>query len=163
VWCDLDFEYLPLALYHSVFQLKEKQTNQLLTDALEIHFIELPKLCKTNQVWEDPLVNWMLFLEGPSDATLEVLAMKDPAIRKAWTVLELLSQDEEARRLYEMREKALHYEISMLNGAKAEASTEAKSRTQREIALNLLLAGVDISIITNTTGLTEAEVKALKQ
>jgi hypothetical protein len=62
-----------------------------------------------------------LFLKGISDDLMEEIAMKAPEIRKAMTVLDILSQDQETRMLYEMREKALHDEVSMLNGAREEA------------------------------------------
>ena len=39
---------------------------------------------------------------------MEELAKEDTAMRKALTTLEFLSQDEEARQLYEARQKALH-------------------------------------------------------
>ena len=37
--------------------------------------------------------------------------MKEPAIGKALTVLDPINQDREARRLYELREKARHDEV----------------------------------------------------
>lgn len=149
-----DFEYLPLDLYHSVFHLREDQKNYMLTDILEVHFIELPKLYKENWDPEDPLINWILFLNSPTDENLEILSMKEPAIRKAWAVLDLLSQDEEARRLYDLREKALHDEVSMLAAAKDEGKAE--------VARNLLKKGMDLAFISETTGLPEGEIKRLK-
>lgn len=40
----LNYECLPNDLYHSVFHLKEDRSGIALTDDIEIHFIELPKL-----------------------------------------------------------------------------------------------------------------------
>ena len=34
--------------YHIVGKIKEKESNKILTDKLEVHFIELPKFLKTN-------------------------------------------------------------------------------------------------------------------
>ena len=150
----LDFEYINIDYFHSVFHIREDKTNYLLTDVFEVHFIELPKLYKENADVEDPLVDWMLFLKGVSDETLEVLAMKEPAIKKAWTVLEILSMDEEAMRLYELREKALHDEVSMLNGARDEG--------KKEVALKLLSKGMDTAFVSETTGLPEADIIELK-
>jgi len=96
----------------------------------------------------------MLFLKGASDDMLEVLAMKEPAIKKAMTVLEFLQMDEEAVRLYELREKALHDEISMLNGAREEKAIE--------VAKNMLNDGFDIGLIKKYTGLPEEDILELK-
>ncbi|MCM3079630.1 Rpn family recombination-promoting nuclease/putative transposase [Brevibacillus invocatus] len=96
--------YLPSKSYHSVFRLREDAEKFILTDNLEIHFLELPKLGFEQQKTSDLLVKWLLFLKAESETKLEELAMSEPTIRKAINVLEFLSQDKEARKLYEMRE-----------------------------------------------------------
>lgn len=80
--------------------------------------------------------------------------MNEPALQKAMDTLEFLSQDEEARRLYEMRQKALHDEASMIDGAKEEA--------RREIAVKLLKRGTTVSDTAEISGLSEDEVEKLK-
>ncbi|WP_107724589.1 PD-(D/E)XK nuclease family transposase [Desmospora activa] len=52
------------------------------------------------------------------------LAMEKPELKKAMTTLELLSQDKEARLLYESRQKALLDERSRLHSAKMEGKME---------------------------------------
>ena len=66
-----------------------------------------------------------------------------------------LSADEETRRLAFVRERALHDEVSLLNDAKREGREEV---ARNLIAMNLL---TDEQIAT-ASGLTEAEVKALR-
>jgi len=56
----------------SVFRLFEKEEGFELTEALEIHFIELPKLLvkwreRLGSPWEDVLVRWLFLLEGSED------------------------------------------------------------------------------------------------
>ncbi|MHA6530555.1 PD-(D/E)XK nuclease family transposase [Paenibacillus sp. BAC0078] len=77
--------------------------------------------------------------------------MNEPGIEKAMTALEYLSQDAEARRLYEMRQKYLHDEASMIEGAKEE--------TKLEVAKNLVQMGMDLSSIAKATGLPEDEIR----
>jgi len=61
----LDFNYINQTRnYHSVFRLFEKEEGFELTEALEIHFIELPKLLvkwreRLVSPWEDVLVRWL--------------------------------------------------------------------------------------------------------
>ncbi|WP_338068276.1 hypothetical protein [Brevibacillus invocatus] len=81
--------------------------------------------------------------------------MSEPTIRKAVNVLEFLSQDAEARRLYEMREKALKDEANMIQGAKQEKAME--------VAKNLLAMDMTVDVVAKATGLSEEEIEKLKQ
>ncbi|MDG0809001.1 hypothetical protein [Cohnella rhizosphaerae] len=81
-------------------------------------------------------------------------------------VLKMNKPDSEARLLYEARQKYLHDEASMLEGAK-QAGMQAGMKAGREegikeAAKNMLRLNVDISIITQATGLSEQEILALK-
>lgn len=147
--------------YHSIFQLREITTYAPLIDDVELHFIELPKLQETAISLEEGLVKWLLFLKGTEREQWEVLAMNEPQLRKAMDTLEFLSQNEEARRLYEMRQKALHDEASMLYGAREEGKAEGKVEGKTEVARNMLAANMPISVIVKMTGLSESEIEEL--
>lgn len=154
----LDFPYLPNGQYHNVFHLREQRSSISLTDDLEIHFMELPKLDTLTVPVEGGLVNWLLFLKGVDKSTWEVLTMNEPMLKKAMTTLEFLSQDTEARRLYEARQKYLHDEASMIEGAKA----EGERKKAIEIAKNLLDSGVDVAVIASSTGLAKNDIEKLR-
>ncbi|MCD1258942.1 hypothetical protein B5M42_008840 [Paenibacillus athensensis] len=74
------------------------------------------------------------------------------------TTLEFLSQDVEARRQYEMRQKALHDEASMLAGARE----EGEHNKAKEIALKLLNKGMDVAMTAEVSGLSVEEVNQLR-
>lgn len=63
-----------------------------------------------------------------------MLKVNESTSGKAMTALEHLSQDTEARRMYEMRQKALHDEASMLEGARAEGESIGRSKEKLEVA-----------------------------
>jgi len=92
--------------------------------------------------------------------------MNEPMLGKAMSALEYLSQDAEARRLYEMRQKALHDEASMLEGASEEGERRGQQIGERksklDIARNLLRMGMDIPTIAEATGLSSAQVEELR-
>lgn len=155
----LNYAFLPDTRYHSIFQLREIVTHAPLVDDIELHFIELPKLQETAISLEEGLVKWLLFLKGTEREKWEVLAMNEPQLRKAMDTLEFLSQNEEARRLYEMRQKALHDEASMLYGAKE----EGKAEREIEIVRNMLHEGMAISLIAKLTGLSEQDIEKIKE
>ncbi|WP_127484093.1 Rpn family recombination-promoting nuclease/putative transposase [Paenibacillus ehimensis] len=158
----LNFSFLPNDRYHSVFHLREDHTLIPLIDDLEVHFIELPKLDDRAVPVEGGLVNWLLFLKGVDKSNWEVLAMNEPTLKKAMTTLEFLSQDAEARRLYEARQKYLHDEASMIEGARTEGKTQGILHGKIEVAKNMLSMGLDIQLIIKATGLSEEEIHALK-
>lgn len=113
----------------------------------------------------DPLVNWLLFVGAQDERTVDLLARNEPVIRKAKTVLEFLNQNDEARKLYEIRVKALRDEANMIEGAKeegrAEGEAKGKAEGKAEIAKNMLVAGMSIEQISALTGLSPVEIKQL--
>jgi predicted transposase/invertase (TIGR01784 family) len=154
----LNFSILPNERYHSVFHLREDHSGIPFIDDMEIHIMELSKLGLQPIPNEGGLLNWLLFLKSEDTSNWEVLKMNEPHLGKAMTALEYLSQDAEARRLYEMRQKALHDEASMLEGAREEGSFKKAV----EIARKMLAKGKDIEEIVEFSGLTVEEIERLK-
>jgi predicted transposase/invertase (TIGR01784 family) len=160
---------LPTDRFHSVFRLYEETEGFMLTNDLEIHFLELPKLGETDVQLDDPLVSWLLFVGAKDERTVEELAKQEPVLRKAKTVLEFLNQSDEARKLYEMRVKALKDEMNMIEGAKeegraegiAEGKEEGKLEGKAEVAKNLLALGMSVQEVAKLTGLPVTELEKL--
>lgn len=151
--------------YHSVFKLYEQEEKFLLTDTLEIHFMELPKLLikwRNREVnpRENHLVRWLLLLEASENEeitqVLEEIAMQeDQTLRKAIDEWDRVSQDPEMLLAYEARQKVLLDELSALR--------RAEKKGKEEVALNLLKLGVDIETIIKATGLTLEEIEQLRK
>jgi predicted transposase/invertase (TIGR01784 family) len=106
-----DFVELAGDRFHSVFQARERHGGELLTDHLELHFVELPKLpapwAAAEGSDEPSLAAWCRFLSAAGDEELELLAEQDPILKQAKHALEKLSADPEARLQAEHRERAL--------------------------------------------------------
>ncbi|WP_139489465.1 Rpn family recombination-promoting nuclease/putative transposase [Brevibacillus dissolubilis] len=124
----VDFNCLKSESYHSVFHVCEDTSGTLLTDDLEIHFLELKKLRSASVTDDSMLVKWLQFLAAEHDEIREELAMTDPTIKKAFDVLEYLSHDKIERIRSEMREKALRDEISRVSGAEEEGFNRGMER-----------------------------------
>jgi predicted transposase/invertase (TIGR01784 family) len=169
----LDFEYLSsIEKMHSTFHLIEDETRKLLTDIFEIHIIELPKLYKQlmDTREESKLKNWMQFVGSEDEEVLQMLAAKDEKIKKAYTVLTTISQDEIERREYEAREMQLYDEISRLEDAKEEGLKKGiEEGIEKGIengikeekintAKKLLEEGAEVAFVVKITGLSEKEV-----
>lgn len=123
----LDFESLPIEKYHNSFHITEDETGMRLTDIMEIHFLEIPKLYGNNDIDENNALNqWMMFLESKSKEVLNMLSEKNEKIKKAYSILEVMSKDKEARALYLAREMALHDEVTRIEEAKEEGREEGR-------------------------------------
>ena len=170
----LDFKLIELEKYHTVFHLRENEVRDyILTDILEIHFIELSKFRKIKEGPDisNALDRWLLFLESSSEEVLELIKGQDPAIAKAEKILDWLGSDEETVRLYELREKAIHDEVTRMKGAKKEGREEGRKEGRkegkeegiREVAANMLSDDMNIDTIHRITGLPVDELKKIQK
>ena len=113
--------------YHHIFHISDDETGKRLNGDFEVHFLELTKIKKLVREPQNGLEEWLVYLNDVQGKELEVIAMSNPAIRKALTIEEIFKADAQERRLYEMREKAFLDEISNFEGAKAEGKAEGKA------------------------------------
>lgn len=162
----LDFDYIDLEKFHTKFHLWEDEAKEyMLTDLVEIHFIELPKFNRLEEknLKEDKLQRWLTFFNKDiSDERLRELMKMDNDIKKAEERLEYLSSDKETIEIYKAREKSLHERANMINGAKEEGLKEGVKQGIEKTAKNLLLIGMDLEIISKATGLAIEEIEKLK-
>ncbi|XZH18398.1 Rpn family recombination-promoting nuclease/putative transposase (plasmid) [Clostridium perfringens] len=161
----LNFKYLKNDKYHNAYRLKEITSNEELTDLQEIHFIELPKFNEIgnkeyveNVEKMDALEKWLEFLVEPESNTVRQLELSNEEIKLAKSELYRLSMDSNEREQYNMREKAIYDRISALENAEAKGNLESKLEVVRES----LRQGLEISLISKITGLSEEEIIKLK-
>ncbi|OOM16424.1 Rpn family recombination-promoting nuclease/putative transposase [Clostridium saccharobutylicum] len=157
----LNFKYLKTQRFHTGYRLKEIETNEELTDVIEMHFIEIPKL-EENSDEKDLLVAWTEFLKDPESEKVRSLEMTVDEIRRAKDQLIRMSNDTQQREIYEMRAKILKDKVSALNKAKEEGREEGEKKKAFEIAKNLLDV-LDNETIAVKTGLTIEEIVKLRQ
>ena len=152
----LNFKYLKTEKFHTAYRLKEIESNEELTDIIEMHFIEIPKL-ENGSDEKDMLVAWTEFLKNPESEKVRGLEMSIEEIRQAKDELIRMSNDSSQREIYDMRANALRDKISELNAAEQKGRKEEKI----EIAKNLLDI-LDNETIALKTGLTIDEVQQLR-
>ena len=161
----LNFKYLKNDKYHNAYRLKEITSNEELTDLQEIHFIELPKFNEIgnkeyveNVEKMDALEKWLEFLVEPESNTVRQLELINEEIKLAKSELYRLSMDSKEREQYNMREKAIYDRISALENAEAKGKRESKL----EVVKESLSQGLEISLISKITGLSEEEILKIK-
>lgn len=123
----LNFKCLKTKEAHSIYRLKEINTNEELTDLQEIHFIELPKLPKNEEI-KDVFDAWMEFIENPISNKLEKAEMTIQEIKEAKNELLRLSANDKERMKYEDRRAALLDKVSALENAEEKGIEIAKSQ-----------------------------------
>ena len=173
---------------HSAYRILEQQTYQQLTDLLEIHFLNLAavKGTKIRQAIttkkQEKLLNWLRFIETDDKEERAMLATTSPILQMLNEKIDVLSLNPEERKLYESRMKlksdiATISEVQFKAGAEwglAEGKTlglaegEARGRSEGsrqaklETARILKQLGDSVQKIAQATGLSQAEVEAIK-
>ena len=144
---------------HLDFRLREK-AGVILTDNLQIHFLELSKLQVTaqNVYHSSPVERWAYFLRNAEQLTpIEVSQLiPDEEIAEAAGVLEMISQTPEQRLLYDARLKFQRDEESKLRQARQEG--EARGQMLGRITLLQELLGIRPSTMAELAGYDETQL-----
>jgi predicted transposase/invertase (TIGR01784 family) len=93
---------------------------------MEIHVLNLERLPAEG---EGRLMDWLRFLKAETEEEFNMLAEKNPVIREAYCKLQVMSEDEANRTLYEARLKAQRDEYSRVQGTWQEGRTEGRSKS----------------------------------
>ena len=128
-----DFDLLDEKDYHNLFQISNHKSKSLLSNHLEIHVLELPKLRINNIIEATELEQWLLFLKS-DEKTKEALAMESTTMREAFEEIDRLSQNKETRRLADFREQEL---MDIL-----QREEDAREDTKREIVIEMYTDGM---------------------
>ena len=167
--------------YHTKWNIREEEyKNIILTDRLELHIIELEKLERRNNKSkeEEELLNWCKFIKFPEKVE-ESIIMKNEEIKKAKEQLDKISQDENERRLAELREKAVRDEMAIRDSGIKEGYKKGLEDGEKKgeekgfiegkkngaleekisIAKNMLKANIDKKTISEVTGLNIDEIE----
>ena len=154
-------KYLKTEKFHTGYRLKEIDTNEELTDIIEMHFIEIPKLPKESDE-KDMLTAWTEFLRNPESEKVRNLEMNVEEIREAKDELVRMSNDKKQREIYEMRSKILKDKVSALNEAERKGIEQGIVKGIKQVAENLLDV-LDNETISLKTGLSVYEIEKLRK
>lgn len=155
----------------SRYRLKEKDELTDYSDDIELVFVELPKFNKPLDQLSSVTEKWLYFLKLAStlDAVPPTMA-EVPEIKKAFAVAEQSRLNREELEILEKREIFLHDSRNAILKAQlqGEQKGRAKGRAEgaeekaRQIARSLLNI-LDVETISQTTGLSIAEIEQLRE
>ena len=157
--------------YMTEWNIREQDYgNIILTDAMEVYIIELPKFEKYKT--GSTLDPWVKFIKDS-----KVIDMSNKEIKKAKKVLEEISQDGKERYLAELREKYIMDQKAIedagydkglnagygkgLNDGIVKGITQGEKNKTTEIAKRMKEQGIDTEKIKDITGLTIEDINNL--
>ena len=161
--------------YHSIGKFKEIELNEVMTEEIEMHVIELPKFLKTKRGGSKKLRQWLDFIANKRKEEVKMAVKENEKIAKAQKEYEYLTGDAAVQRLAFLRDKWQSDHNSDIAWNRREAKKEGIKEGKREgvkegekseklkIAKNLLKEKVSIEIIIKVTGLKEEDLKQLEK
>ena len=142
----------------------------MLTDVLEIHFLDLQAAKRVREEKKPKsLINWLRFIGTSNKEERAMLARTSPVLQILNEQIDILSLSPIERKLYESRMK-LKSDITTISEnqfkagwqeGKLEGQFEGKIEGKLETARILKQLGDPIQKIIQVTGLSQAEIEAL--
>ena len=161
---------------HTCYLLKEKNTNKILTDHIQMHYVEIPKFDENSDIKKE-LKNWILFLKSNKEEDMSQLLKEDTIFEKAIKKYNYFTDNEDLLNEYDRREAYLVYQSSLMRGAKEDGFEEGIEKGKLEgikegklegikernysIAKTLKQMNMDNASISKATGLTPEEIDKL--
>ena len=173
----LDYNEFMEGPYHEIAKLRREYMYRVLTDKMEIHFIQIPKFKKYRKDMKTKLDMWMEFISQIDKEGVENAMSKNKEIKKAQKEYEYLTGEENERRIAFLMDKALRDEKSAYVGGKQEGIKEGikeglkegiklgrkdgEQKKQEEIAKNMKKKNMKVELISEITGLTKKQIENL--
>ena len=163
---------------HSEYLLQEKTAHTVLTNVLEVHFLDLQaakraKAEGNSKGNRSQLINWLRFIGATDKKERAMIATKSPVLQMLNEKIDVLTLSPTERKLYESRMK-LKSDITTISETQfsagvergkslgvAEGEVRGSRQKALETARNLLVIGLSIENIAKATGLTIQEVETL--
>lgn len=149
---------------HTCYLLKEKNSDKILTDHIQLHYVEIPKFENSNDIKKE-LKNWILFLKSNEEEDMSKLLKEDTIFEHALNKYNYFKDNKDLLNEYDRREAYLVYQASLMRGAKEdgfeEGFEEGIKKRDYAIAKSMKNDGVDFNLISKYTGLNIEEIEKL--
>ena len=103
--------------YHHVYRIRNDESHEVLTDMLELHYVELKKVPEDMTQIKTTLDRWVALLAKGEDYTSETLPKElgsDELVKKAMTIFETIHLSDEEWEVYEDHLKWFRDQASIL-------------------------------------------------
>ena len=141
----------------------EKHRNYKYNNFVEYYYIELKKFRENISLDMKEKVNqWLAFIDGERGDLIDMAKKESKIIKEADEEYNVLTGEEEVKRLAEIRMLSEMEEQAALKHARTEGLEEGKSLGIKEekisTAKKMLKLGIEIELIEQATGLTKEEI-----
>ena len=152
---------------HTKWEIREEEYSKIvLTNVLEIHIIEMPKLIKAMENKKvdkkDKLILWTIFMLSPEKLGDEVMKNNED-IKKAKEELEKINQNAREKELARLRMKHIMDTKAVQRYGFKEGKKAGIQEGKNEIAKKLLKMGLSMEKIIEATGLTKEELEKINK
>ena len=151
----MDFEYFKEGDFHEIATIKRDTDNLLLTDKMELHYIQLPKFRKKCKKLSSGIDYWLALIMNYEMEEVRKMAKEKKTLQKAIDETEYLTGEEAEKRWAYLRLKAEIDENT--------AYSNGLEQGKLAIAKKMLEQKADIEFIKTCTGLAEEEINKLKE
>ena len=150
----------PISEAVMTFKENGKDHVEISTNSIRIIFLELRKYKVTNENLGNMLTTWVQFLNKPSD--IKTNKVDNKYLDKALNKLNYISTDDDERaRIDSIEAGRRESNTEVYNEGKKQGLKKGKEEKAKEMAKILLQSGVDINIISQSSGLTIEEINNL--
>ena len=147
---------------HSCYFIKEFDTNEILTNHFEMHFLELKKFNENTKLYE-PLADWFKFLSIKEDLedTMKVLVEKNPIMKEIYDKYNTFVKDDNLTEGYTEWEEN-YFRMLTLSEERLQGKLEGIEEEKITMAKAMKNKNMDINLISEITGLSIEEVRNLR-
>ncbi|WP_432632666.1 Rpn family recombination-promoting nuclease/putative transposase [Brachyspira sp.] len=145
---------------HTCYLLKEKNSNKILTDHIQLHYVEIPKFDKNDDIKKE-LKNWILFLKSNKEEDMSQLLKEDTIFEKAMKKYNYFTDNKDLLNEYDKREAYLFYQSSLMRGATKDGFEAGRHAEQISMAIAMKNKNMDINLISEITGLSIEAIRKL--
>ncbi len=163
----INFSLFPDKRYWHKHFVTDAETHEQLTDLLEIHFLELPKVRKLPT--ENAIMFWMEFINNPESEKIKDMYQTEEVYGEARDAYHRAIADPEVQELLRIRDKAEKDYLDALahkreEGEKIgiEKERARAEKEKRETAKKLLNMGLSVEQIAQATGLKIEEIEKMQ-
>ena len=160
----LDYNEFKDGTYHEVARMKRDYNNEIITDKVEYHYIQLPKFIETVKEIKTDEEMWIAYISNQldKDEKGELIRMKK-SIEEINAIVDEVMNDKDVYDALTIRELNEYDRKAALSYAKekgeAEGRAEGERKTKIEMAKLMLKDNKDVEEIKKYTGLTEEELE----
>lgn len=158
---------------HSIFRLADVHTGKVVTDLIEIHFVQLPRIHDIMESGEKDLADWVKVMKGINDPEMQdaiqtIIAQKE-VMRMAAEEYMKVTADEILRHQMQSREKYIRDQHSIFVSGQKEAMKKGREEGLEQglekglllVASKMLKLGKTTEEIIELTGLSKSTIEQL--